>query len=330
MYLFQTELKTNEYVINYSSNKTISVKESELDVEVSGTDFIYKIGKFDGLVKQISYNGKELLEKPMEIVAFRAPIDNDSPFGPLREIKASAWTTIATGNYRYPVTDLRDFKITKITDNEVTFTYKLWFGALGQKPAVIADIEIKIDGEGCMKIHQIGRLEGTNSYLMRYGYSWNLSSKLNNVSYFGFGPQETYIDKHSYALMDVYSKKVEDMFVDYLNPQENSSVYNTKWAKVTDNSGDGILFAGNGYSFNASKYTVNELMEKAHPHQLEKSGNTIIHTDYFMSGVGSCALVTELLPQYRLENCDIDFKIAICPISASDDCFEKYKLIKSI
>ena len=159
---------------------------------------------------------------------------------------------------------------------------------------------------------------------MRYGYCWNLADSLKNVSYFGYGPQETYIDKYSYALMDVYNKKVEDMFVYYVNPQENSSVYNTKWARLTDDNGDGITFIGNGFSFNASEYSVDELMDKNHPYELQKSGNTIVHTDFFMSGVGSCALSTELLPQYRLENCDVDFKLTLCPISINDDSFEKY------
>ena len=328
MYLFQTELKTNEEVVSYFTKKTISICEDELDVEIKGDGFVYKIGKFGGLVKRISYKGKELLESPMEIVSFRAPIDNDTPFGPLREVKGFPWTTIASGNYRYPITDLRNFEIKKVTENEAVFTYKLWFGALGQKPAVIGDIEISINGDGVMKIHQIGKLEGTSTYLMRYGYCWILSGKLNNVTYFGFGPQETYIDKHSYALMDVYNKKVENMFVDYLNPQENSSVYNTKWAKVVDEEGNGIMFAGSGYSFNASEYTVEELTEKSHPYELKKSGNTIVHTDYFMSGVGSCALGTLLLPQYRLENCNIDFKLTLCPITNDENCFEKYKIIK--
>lgn len=330
MYLFQTELEVEEKNIKYISDKAISVKEKEMSVEISGTDFIYEIDKYNALVNRISYKGKEMLEKPMEIVCFRAPIDNDSPFGTTREIKAVAWTAIASGNYRYPVTDLRDFTIKNITDNEATFTYKLWFGALGQKPAVVADVEISVNGDGCMKIRQIGRTKDTSTYLMRYGYCWNLSAQLDNVSYFGFGPQETYIDKHSYALMDVYNKKVEDMFVDYLNPQENSSVYNTKWAKLTDKSGNGILFAGKSFSFNASEYTIDELMEKAHPHQLEKSGNTIVHTDYFMSGVGSCALVTKLLPQYRFENCDINFEIVICPIDDNEDCFKKHQLITNM
>lgn len=53
----------------------------------------------------------------------------------------------------YSITDLRDFKIRKITDNEAVFSYKLWFGALGQKFAVISDVEITIcpiaDDEEC-------------------------------------------------------------------------------------------------------------------------------------------------------------------------------------
>lgn len=330
MYLFQTELKTEEENIQYTSSKNITVKENPLYVEISGKDFIYEIGKYDGLVRRISYKGNEILKQPMEIVSFRAPIDNDTPFGPLREIKAFAWTANSSGNYRYPITDLRNFKIKEVSYNEVKFAYKLWFGAFGQKPAVVSDIEITINGDGVMKIYQFGRLEGTSTYLMRYGYCWNLSDKLNNVSYFGFGPQETYIDKHSYALMGVFNKKVEDMFVDYLNPQENGSVYNTKWAKVTDEDGNGIMFAGTGYSFNASEYTVDELTEKSHAYELEKSGNTVVHTDFYMSGVGSCAIATKLLPQYRLENCDVDFELSICPIENSENCFEKYKLIKNM
>ncbi len=330
MYLFQTQLETNKESCDYVCNNKIVVNESDLDVEITGENFNYIIGKYDGLVKKISYNGIDLLKKPMEFVSFRAPIDNDCPFGPLREVKAAAWTTNSTGNYRYPTTDLRDFNVLSIEDNKAVFTYKLWFGAIGQRPAIVSDIKITVNGDGCMKIHQIGKLEGTSTYLMRYGYCWNLSDKLDNISYFGYGPQETYIDKYSYSLMDVYEKKVSDTFVDYLNPQEHGSVYNTKWATVTDDNGNGIMFGGTGYSFNASEYTVEELTNKAHPYELEKSGNTVVHTDFFMSGVGSCALATKLLPQYRLENCDIDFKLIICPVTKNDNGFLKYNKIKNL
>lgn len=328
MYLFQTEIDVEESHSEFVCGKPISVKETELSVEISGDDFVYEIGKFSGLVSRIAYRGEELLEKPVQIVCFRAPIDNDTPFGQLREIKAYPWTTTASGNYRYPVTDLRDFKVKQVSEQEATFTYKLLFGAFGQKPAVVADVEIVVKGDGCMKIRQIGRTEGTSTYLMRYGYCWNLSEQLSTVSYFGFGPQETYVDKHSYALMDLYHKKVADMFVDYLNPQENGSVYNTKWARLTDLDGNGIMFVGKSFSFHASEYTVEELTRKAHPYQLERSGNTVVHTDYFMSGVGSASLGTNLLPQYRLENCDIDFELVLCPIHAREDAFEKYRKIK--
>lgn len=330
MYMFQTELETKEEVVYSPSAKTISVAEYDLDVTVTGENFSYTIGKFDGLIKNINFNGKNILEAPMEIVSFRAPIDNDSPFGLLRDIKASPWVAISSGNYRYPTTDLRDFKIVEINDKKAVFSYKLWFGAIGHLPAVFGDIIITINNDGFMKIHQTGRIENTPTYLMRYGYSWNLSGDLSNISYFGFGPQETYIDKHSYALMDVYNKKVEDTFVDYLVPQECGSAYNTKWAKVTDDSGNGVMFCSNSFSFNASEYTVEELTNKNHPHELVKSGNTIVHTDYFMSGVGSCALCTKLLPQYRFENMDIDFELIVCPVSNADNCFEKYKISKNI
>ena len=184
MYKFQVKLETAEEIVRMQSEKKIKVIEGDIDVIINGESFSYTIGKFDGLIKSITFNNKELLESPMEIVSFRAPVDNDTPFGLLREIKASPWVGVSSGNYRYPVTDLRDFKVVEITDKKAVFSYELWFGALGQKPAVFANINITINNEGFLKIHQVGKVAEASTYLMRYGYSWNLSRDLNKINLF--------------------------------------------------------------------------------------------------------------------------------------------------
>ena len=59
------------------------------------------------------------------------------------------------------------------------------------------------------------------------------------------------------------------------------------------------------FSFNASYYTEQELTEKGHNYELEKSGHVIWHLDYGMSGVGSNSCGPVLLEKYRLDEEEI-------------------------
>ena len=338
VYLYQTELtqpqaaakssEQYEWMELYADRQELKVMQTGTAVVVEGKDFLYEISKSVPSVNRIIYHGKELLEAPMDLALFRAPVDNDTRLGNI--ITAQPWLTPRSGNYRYPISDLKEFKIERITEKDVVVSYTLLCGALGQIPAITSHMEIVVGADGTMKLCQRGSLRKLHTYLMRYGYHWTLPARLSNVRYFGFGPQETYVDKHTYAYMNVFSKKVDDMFVDYLKPQEHGSVYNTKWAALTDDFGEGILFAGNGFSFNASPYTVEELMKKAHPQDLERSGYIQVHTDYFMSGVGSAKCGPEIMPKYRLEDREILFALGICPVSAGDDCFEKADSVRRI
>ena len=56
---------------------------------------------------------------------------------------------------------------------------------------------------------------------------------------------------------------------------------------------------------------VQELTEKMHNYELEKSGHVIWHLDYGMSGVGSNSCGPELLKQYRLNEEKMHWELVI-------------------
>ena len=60
-----------------------------------------------------------------------------------------------------------------------------------------------------------------------------------------------------------------------------------------------------------SYYTAQELTEKMHNYELEKSGHVIWHLDYGMSGVGSNSCGPELLKQYRLNEEKMHWELVI-------------------
>jgi len=139
------------------------------------------------------------------------------------------------------------------------------------------------------------------------------------VQYFGYGPHESYIDKHHSCKISRYRNTVDEMFENYLRPQENGSHYRTEWAVVTNKLGMGLLFAGmDKFSFNVSHYTPEDLTYADHPYKLKKRDVTIVNIDYMMSGTGSNSCGPELLPQYRLSQKDINFSLRIKPVFVED------------
>ena len=77
----------------------------------------------------------------------------------------------------------------------------------------------------------------------------------------------------------------------------------------------GLLCIGmEDFSFNASHFTPHDLTAAEHPHELTRRDETIVHLDYMNSGVGSNSCGPELLPQYRLSQPKIDFKLRLKPV----------------
>ena len=68
-----------------------------------------------------------------------------------------------------------------------------------------------------------------------------------------------------------------------------------------------------GFSFNASHFTEEELTQKNHNYELEECGSTVLCLDYRHNGIGSNSCGPDLMKTYRLDDATIDFTIRIIP-----------------
>ena len=69
---------------------------------------------------------------------------------------------------------------------------------------------------------------------------------------------------------------------------------------VTDGSTRVRFTSSEDFSFSASEYTQEELVEKRHNFELEKCGSSVICVDGKMAGVGSNSCGPALAEKYRL------------------------------
>ena len=156
------------------------------------------------------------------------------------------------------------------------------------------------------------------NYLPRFGIRMALDSSIKNEEYFGYGPFESYIDKHNACYFGKFSKKIESEYgEEYIAPQEMCNHYDTKWGCVYDENGVGLMFRSNkGVDFSALPYSQEELQNATHSYELPESSATHVCVDYMQSGVGSNACGPVLPDEYRLNDKHFTYNLEILPLTA--------------
>ena len=108
---------------------------------------------------------------------------------------------------------------------------------------------------------------------------------------------------------------MQELHEDYLFPQENGNHAACEWLTVFDDKENGwrVEALEHPFSFNASYYTVEELTECSHAHDLKKSGNTLLHLDYKQSGCGSHSCGPKLAEKWQFNDSEFTLSLLLQP-----------------
>jgi beta-galactosidase len=186
-------------------------------------------------------------------------------------------------------------KLTSVKSNQVSET-KVTVNASHSLPTVEVTIELAytIYGSGQVDVDYTFKAAKKDlPEIPRIGMVLQLPKDVDNLSYYGRGPWENYIDRNRSAFVGKYQSKVADQYYPYSRPQENGHKSDVRWLKLTNQSGVGFKINANGETigFNAlhqptSAFDPGE--EKLFRTPLDvKSGDFVeLHIDHKMMGVG--------------------------------------------
>lgn len=272
-------------------------EQKEAEVQVSETDrflsirsdtFFYVYNKLSGLFEQLSVDGEELLENPMELNIWRAPTDNDRKIkqewidAGYDRSKARAydthWEMNGEGIRIYSTVSVAAVAIQKVLDIEA-----VW--------------KIYRTGEISVKMHV--KKDREFPQLPRFGIRLFLRGEYENLKFYGLGPHESYRDKCRSCSHGLYDTTVEEQHEDYICPQENGSHTDCDYLMLEKENQTVTAVSSTPFSFNVSYYSQEELTRKAHNFELEKSGSTIVCLDYAQNGIGSNSCGPELRKEYQ-------------------------------
>ena len=174
-------------------------------------------------------------------------------------------------------------KITEQSEEKIVIETKASFAASAMPPAVKANIIYTFTSDGKLNVYVKADVTERAPVLPRFGIQLEVPDSFENIKYFGYGPIESYAERHKSQMLGLYETTVNDNFVHYIKPDENGAHYGTKFAEISDEKGHGILFEDtgkNGFVFNAKHYDDKQIIETKHDDELVKLDRTIINLDY--------------------------------------------------
>lgn len=253
---------------------------------VRGENFDVMFSTLNGGLVSYRYGGKEMIKKIPMPNFWRAPIDNDEGNGmPMRYAQWKIASMYMSHKKPIPGAIGPEIKIpvVKVEDDyaQITFTY-----AMPTTPESECSLTYRVFGDGTIETTLTYDAVEELGDMPEFGVMFKFDADYDNVTWYGMGPDETYVDRCRGAKLGIYKNKVEDNMAQYLVPQECGNKVGVRWASVTDRKGRGMLFTGNDLSFSALPYTPHEIENARHAFELPQVHYTVVRVAKQQMGVG--------------------------------------------
>jgi beta-galactosidase len=305
----QMELPWRKVNAGTSKNQVTPVVNDQSDkLIVSGKDFSYTFDKKTGHLISLNFQGKELLASSPRLNVWRAPLANETDqwangAANLTNRTPGLGYFPASGWYTYGL-DKLTYKLDKISysekDNKIFVEVHENAEGISYTTAFENRFVYTVDPYGRITVQHTVTPHGfMPSWLPKTGLQWNMVKDLNNITWYGRGPFETYPDRKTGAKINVFSTNVQDMKEPYLVPQDYGCRTDVRWVNLESADGFGLKITGNKlFNFSAQVYSTDNLTRSRYPYQLKQTDEYTFNLDYATSGVGCTAI--SVLNKYRV------------------------------
>ncbi|MBP5572018.1 MAG: DUF4981 domain-containing protein [Bacteroidales bacterium] len=270
---------------------------------VSGEDFKVVFGE-DGFINTYEIAGRSLLAEGATIRPnfWRAPTDND--YGASLHQKLAFWK-----NPEYELESISPAMEGGIVKVKADYSVSDRFGL---------SIVYRINASGSIQITLSMDAPETLPNLFRFGLQIPMPASFENISYYGRGPIENYIDRQGYAALGLYDQTVSEQYYPYVRPQENGTKTDLRWWTLSEEGGLSLrLTSEEPFSASALHYTVESLdsgpvKQQMHGAEIPQADLTNLLVDKVQMGLGCVdSWWSTPRPEYMLPSGKYEFNLKI-------------------
>jgi beta-galactosidase len=302
----------------------LSNKQENNKLIITGSSFEYSFDMLTGFFSSLILDGKELLNVPLRFNTWRAPTDNDKynarPGIPdTYRWHEQPWRRCGFDNN---ATRLNDVSISE-NEKSISITAEYILGATAMVPSHKIKAEYTVFLNGFIKVQIYANALTKIESMPRFGMEFILNNGFENVEWFGRGPYENYEDKYHYTQVGRYNSTVNNLFENYIKPQENGSRGGCLFMGITNGSDSGLaVLAQKTFSFNASHYTAKDLDLAHNAVNLVPRKETVLNIDYRQYGIGSGSCGPDVTASFRNNDAAFSFGFTLAPYKKGIDSLD--------
>lgn len=258
-----------------TSGPALSVSENGDELVASSSKVNFVFNKKTGLVSSYKVGSTEYFSEGFGLQPnfWRGPTDNDYGNGqPKREqiwkqssknfdvsdatVKMDGKNAIMTINYLLPAGNLYIVDYTIYPSGAVHVAAHFTSTEMNEAETEVSEATRTAT---FTPGRDAARKEASKLTVPRIGVRFRVPATMNQVEYFGRGPEENYWDRKAGTLVGLYKSTAEDLYFPYVRPQENGHHTDTRWVSVSSNKGKGLkIVADELIEFNALRNSIED------------------------------------------------------------------------
>ena len=334
--LFSVPPKTTLSLVNMPD---LLMKPEDGQVTITGADFAVVFSQSEGLISSYLSYGQELLKAGPRENYYRAPTDIDllmgNPPAPIHKWRAAGLDRLER--------HVQSFEAVQINPKLVTVTVHAQICAPGQPEGFDSEIIYHVLGNGEITITNTVSVDERPAllppastkwlppewlagdrwkyFIPRVGVELTLPGRLENLTWYGRGPHENYVDRKRGAAVGRYQSTVTEQFTPYVYPSESGGKEDVRWLALTANDGAGLMVIGHDHlHFDALHYSIHDLAEAKHAAALQPRDEVILHLDARHMGVGGDdGWLSQVHAEFLIYPGIYRFSFKLKPLTSSED-----------
>lgn len=306
----------------------VSVREDAEKVTVTAGPTIAVFNRTTGTLCKLAMRGKTVLEDRDSVIAgplltcMRAFTDNDRWLrdgDPWKIVRTNSFYATGMTQLRYHAAPL------KLRREGGRLCIESSMKVQGAKSGGFLHNTVwEFSPDGRMLAKNTSSPFGRLPQLPRLGTSWKLAPSLENMSWYGRGPFENYVDRKTGSFLGVWKSTVTGQYEPYVRPQDNGYKSDVRWVAFVDDDGNGVRFSGDMPMFvQALHYSAEDLeFARHHAGQERFDGmkpprrEVCLNLDIRQLGLGGASCGPIPMEKYRFANRDEAWTVMIEPVSA--------------
>jgi beta-galactosidase/beta-glucuronidase len=313
---FKIPLESPEPAPHPSSElPTLAVGEGAGGLIVQGEGLRVMFNTETGLMADFSLRGTPLIESGPRLNIWRAATDNDGfKFTPEDESKLlGQWISAGLDRLEYRLDGLA-WEQEKPGMVQITTIHDI--KALGAVFGFTHRVVYTILGNGDVRTDHFVECANELPMLPRMGVLMTLPAGFEQFTWFGRGPEESYVDRNAGVAVGLYQGTVDEGYVPYIMPQENGNKTEVRWAALTNGSGVGLLATGTPwFEVGVSHFTADDLYNAYHTNELTHREEVVLTLDHKQCGLGGHSCGPMVLPQYMVPPTTYHFTFTFRPVT---------------